>query len=156
MRRVALIFSFFFIACTADAQQRVANPNATLVHQDSLQPATILFKENEFNFGQIPQGRPVTHVFSFVNSGKTPVVLSNVKASCGCTTPVWDRDTIPQGGSSKITVGYNAAAEGEFAKSITVTYNGNQYQQLIIKGDVWKTPVTSAPENDALNQFKQK
>lgn len=156
MRSAVLIFSFFFIVGTAIAQRRVAYPAANLVHQDSLNPLAIQFKETEYDFGKIPQGRPAIHIFAFSNTGTSPVVLKKVQASCGCTTPVWDRNTVLPGESSKITVGYNAAAEGEFAKTITVTYGENQYTTLIIKGDVWKTPVTSAPENNALNQFKQK
>lgn len=53
-----------------------------------------------------------------------------------------------------INVGYNAASEGQFLKSITVTYNDNQTKQITIKGEVWKTPLTSAPENSALKSLK--
>ena len=110
----------------------------------------IVLNETEFNFGKIPQGKPVTHVFTFTNVGKTPISLDNVQASCGCTTPEWSKDAVAPGESSKITVGYNAANEGAFTKSITVTYNGNQTKQINIKGEVWQTPEASAPENSAL------
>ncbi len=116
---------------------------------------TLALKETEFDFGKIPQGKPVTHVFTVTNTGKTPFKLDNVQASCGCTTPVWDREkTIDAGTSSDITVGYNAAAEGSFTKSITITYNGTQTKVIQIKGEVWKTPATSAPTNEAINDLK--
>ncbi len=116
---------------------------------------TLALKETEFNFGKIPQGKPVTHIFTVTNIGKTAFKLDNVQASCGCTTPVWDREkTIAAGTSSDITVGYNAAAEGTFAKTITITYNGTQTKVLQIKGEVWKTPATSAPTNGAINDLK--
>ncbi|HMJ47029.1 MAG TPA: DUF1573 domain-containing protein [Ferruginibacter sp.] len=109
----------------------------------------------EHDFGKIPQGKPVTYVFEVTNTGKTPFKLDNVQASCGCTTPVWDKENpIPAGGSSKITVGYNAAAEGVFTKSITITYNSTQTKQITIKGEVWKTPAVSAPINAGLNDLK--
>ena len=114
----------------------------------------IALKETEFDFGKIPQGKPVTHVFMFTNTGKTPLSLENVQASCGCTTPEWSKDAVAPGETSQITVGYNAATEGPFTKSITVTYNGNQIKQINIKGEVWKTPETSAPENSALGTLK--
>ena len=57
-------------------------------------------------------------------------------------------------GKTNITVGYNAAAEGPVTKAITITYNGSQTKQITIKGEVWKTPVTSAPENSAVNSLK--
>ena len=110
----------------------------------------IELKETEFDFGKIPQGKPVTHIFLFTNTGKTPLTLDNVQASCGCTTPEWDKTAVAPGETSKITVGYNAANEGTFTKSITISYNGNQTKQINIKGEVWKTPEASAPQNSAL------
>ena len=115
---------------------------------------TISFASTEHDFGKIPQGKPVTYVFEFKNAGTTALKLDNVQASCGCTTPEWSKDEIAAGGSSKITVGYNAAAEGAFNKTITITYNGGATKVLNIKGEVWKTPTTSAPENGALNNLK--
>lgn len=120
-------------------------------------PATeaLILKEESFDFGKIPQGKPVHHVFTVMNSGTTPLKIGNVQASCGCTTPEWDKENaIPAGGEGKITVGYNAAAEGSFTKFITITYNETQSRQINIKGEVWKTPASSAPENKALSDLK--
>ena len=115
---------------------------------------SISLLETEFDFGKIPQGKPVTHIFEFKNIGTEPFYLENVQASCGCTTPEWNKDVIAPGATSKITVGYNAQNEGPFSKPVTITYNGNQSKQIIIKGEVWKTPVTSAPENSGVNSLK--
>jgi hypothetical protein len=115
---------------------------------------TISLIETEFDFGKIPQGKPVTHIFEFKNISSAPFSLDNVQASCGCTTPEWNKDVIAPGATSKITVGYNAQNEGSFAKPVTITYNGNQTKQIIIKGEVWKTPVSSAPENTKINSLK--
>jgi hypothetical protein len=136
------------------ADSKVAAPNAQMVSQPSIPVESLLLKEGEYNFGKIPQGKPVTHVFEFTNTGNTPFALDNVQASCGCTTPEWNKEVVAPGATAKITVGYNAANEGPFAKPVTITYNGNQTKQLIIKGEVWKTPVTSAPENSAVNSLK--
>ena len=117
--------------------------------------ALLVLKETEFNFGKIPQGKPVNHIFYVDNKSKDSLKIVNVQASCGCTTPDWEKDkVIAPGGSTKITVGYNAAAEGAFTKFITVTYNGTQTKQITITGEVWKTPATSAPENKGLNEIK--
>ena len=112
-------------------------------------------KETEYNFGTIPQGKPVYHVFQVVNKGATPLKLDNVQASCGCTTPEWTKDPIPAGGTDKIKVGYNAAAEGHFEKTVTVTYNGNSTKQIVIKGEVWRAPAGPAPSNASINFLKQ-
>lgn len=112
-------------------------------------------KETEYNFGTIPQGKPVYHVFQVVNKGATPLKLDNVQASCGCTTPEWTKDPIPAGGTDKIKVGYNAAAEGHFEKMVTITYNGNSTKQILIKGEVWRAPAGPAPSNASINFLKQ-
>lgn len=117
-------------------------------------PEALSFKQTEHDFGKIPQGKPVTYAFIITNTGTTPLKLENVSTTCGCTTPEWSKDEIAPGASSKITVGYNAAADGPFTKPITITYNGNQTKQIIIKGEVWKTPTSSAPENTGLGSLK--
>lgn len=131
------------------------NTAVSLVEDAVKQPETLVLEEEVFDFGKIPQGKPVTHIFNVSNSGKTALKINNVQASCGCTTPEWEKDKdIPAGGSSKITVGYNAAAEGPFTKFITITYNENLSKQITIKGEVWKTPAASAPEKEAIKELK--
>ena len=112
-------------------------------------------KEDIYDFGVIPQGKPVYHFFEIVNNGGVPLKLENVQASCGCTTPEWNKEPIAAGGADKIKVGYNAAAEGDFQKFITITYNGNQTKQIRIKGTVWKAPAGSAPSNVSVQFLKQ-
>ena len=126
------------------------------VNQDKtiISPEIISLKETEYDFGKIAQGKPVTHVFYITNTSSSPLVLNNVQASCGCTTPEWSKDPIPAGSSAKINVGFNAMNDGPFTKFITITYNTSLNKQLTIKGDVWKTPASSAPENAALNTLK--
>ncbi|NTS43948.1 DUF1573 domain-containing protein [Flavisolibacter sp. BT320] len=112
-------------------------------------------KEVSFDFGSIPQGKPVYHTFQLMNKGKTAVKLDNVNATCGCTTPEWSREPLAPGATSTIKVGYNAASEGPFEKMVTVQYNGNSTKQIIIKGNVWRAPVGSAPANASVNFLKQ-
>ncbi len=115
----------------------------------------LVVKEDLHDFGKIPQGKPVHHSFTVYNEGSTPLKISNVQASCGCTTPEWEKDKeIGPKESTIIKVGYNAQAEGPFMKPITITYGEGKTKVLNIKGEVWKTPATSAPENNALNEIK--
>ncbi|MFZ1529839.1 MAG: DUF1573 domain-containing protein [Ferruginibacter sp.] len=130
-------------------------PGASTTVAAAPQPDGISMKEAEYDFGKIPQGKPVTHIFSVTNTSKAAFKLDNVQASCGCTTPVWDKEkTIAPGESTQITVGYNAAAEGPFNKTITIIYNGSQTKVVNIKGEVWKTPAASAPANESMNDLK--
>ena len=159
MRKIVTLLYFAGFSLGASAQLSTTpvgqdNANKAVVRADKVAPEVLTLKETEFDFGKIPQGKPVNHVFYYTNIGTTPLILENVQASCGCTTPEWSKDPVSPGTTSKITVGYNAASEGPFTKFITVSYNGSQNKQVIIKGEVWKTPVSSAPENSALGNLK--
>ena len=106
MKIILGLFLLFFTTFTAMAQ------TAT----NAAEP--LQFKETEFDFGSVPQGKPVYHSFEIKNTGSKPVVLNNVQASCGCTTPEWRKDPIAPGATAKIKVGFNAAAEDAFEKFI--------------------------------------
>lgn len=118
-------------------------------------PETISVSETSFDFGKIPQGKPVTHNFIVTNISKDSLKIEHIQASCGCTTPEWNKDVVKPGNSTTIKVGYNAASEGPFEKAITIYYNGGQTKMITVKGNVWKTPEQPAPNNEALNVFKQ-
>lgn len=159
MKKIIILVVVCFVAFFSKAQStELAKNTSSLIAAASAStvPAEVLgLKELSFDFGKIPQGRPVTHVFEVVNNGKDSLKISNVQASCGCTTPDWERNKV-QGPKEKtfITVGYNAASEGAFTKIITITYNGSETKQMTITGEVWKTPSTSAPENKELSSLK--
>lgn len=159
---VLICFSFIMYAQKAGSPDQ--HPTQATVVSVQTQPsgssdekkADILIVNNDVHdFGKIPQGKPVHYVFEVTNKSAAPVKISNVQASCGCTTPEWDRDNpIPAGSTAKITVGYNAMAEGPFSKPVTITYNEGLTKVINIKGEVWKTPAESAPGNSAINEIK--
>jgi hypothetical protein len=114
------------------------NPNA----------AKIIFKEEKHNFGEIPEGPAVTTEFKFTNTGKEPLILSNVRASCGCTTPSWPKEPILPGKDGTIVVTYNTQGRpGNFTKTVTVTSNASEPNKVItINGEVIKEePNKSVP-----------
>ena len=145
MRKALLSISLVLLGYLASAQEKPVADNKA----DPLQ-----LKETSFDFGRIPQGKPVTHVFLIVNTGKEPLLLENVQASCGCTTPEWTKEAIAPGAQSEIKVGYNSAAEGSFEKTITIFYSKGQTKTFTIKGLVWKTPEQSAPKNNSILLLK--
>ncbi|HRP30272.1 MAG TPA: DUF1573 domain-containing protein [Agriterribacter sp.] len=120
----------------------------------STPPEVLTIKEFRYDFGRIPLGKPVTHTFEVFNTGKEPLQIENVHASCGCTTPEWSQDPIAPGASKKIKVGYNAAVNGAFEKTITVFYNSGKMKVLYIKGEVWETPADPAPANASVQLLK--
>jgi hypothetical protein len=73
----------------------------------------------------------------FSNTGDTPLVIQNVKTSCGCTVPEWPKNPLKSGKSSEISINYDTTHPGMFNKTITVFYNGeNSPIVLSIKGKV--------------------
>ena len=150
MKKVILFALTMVLITGLKAQTTTNTAPATPVAADALE-----LKETEYNFGKIPQGKPVYHTFEVFNKGVFPLKLDNVSASCGCTTPEWSKEPIPAGGKSVIKVGYNSASEGAFEKYITVQYNGSATKQIKIKGEVWKAPVGAAPANASIQLLKQ-
>lgn len=109
------------------------------------QKAKITFTEETYDFGKIAEEKgPVTKEFTFTNTGAQPLIIQNVKASCGCTTPDWTKDPILPGKKGFIKATYNPHGRpGPFNKSITVTSNAeNSNVVLIIKGEVIPKPRT--------------
>ncbi|MES2848511.1 MAG: DUF1573 domain-containing protein [Bacteroidota bacterium] len=159
MKKIAIVSVFVSISFILNAQVVGTSPvpPAPVETKAVETKAEVLgLQEEVYDFGRIPQGRPVTHIFNIDNIGQDSLKISNVQASCGCTTPEWERNKVQAPGEkTKITVGYNAAAEGPFSKYITITYNGSQTKQVTIKGEVWKTPATSAPENKDLKSLSE-
>lgn len=91
----------------------------------------------EYNFGKIKQGAPVTTFFELKNTSAGPIVIESATAGCGCTTPEYDRGPIGPNNTTKLKVGYNAAAMGPFTKDVTVKLAGiEQPLTLRITGEV--------------------
>lgn len=103
------------------------------------QQPVITFTKTEHDFGKINEedGR-VTTIFEFKNEGMEPLVLSNVKASCGCTTPSWTRTPVEPGQTGNISVTYNPNGRpGRFQKTVTITSNATvPSTRVYIKGEV--------------------
>ena len=115
---------------------------------------TVWLSESTHDFGTIKQGVPVYTWFEIKSTTADSLKLEMVQAGCGCTTPEFKAGTYAPGETVKIKVGYNAAAEGPFSKTITITYNTDQTKIITIKGEVWKTPSSSAPVNNSSSILK--
>ena len=99
---------------------------------------TITFDKTTFDYGNVKPGSDGIRFFTVTNTGDKPLILSNVKASCGCTTPEFSQDPILPGKSAKIKVGYNTGINGGFNKMIEVFSNDpvNSRSVIYIKGNV--------------------
>ena len=84
----------------------------------------ISFDSTEFDFKSIKEGDVVSHQFNFKNTGTSNMVITDVRASCGCTSPSWPKEVIKPGESNSILVKYNSKDRvGNFNKGVTVYSN---------------------------------
>ena len=91
---------------------------------DTVNVARMEFETTVFDFGEVPEGRVVTHVFKFTNNGRVPLVINNAQSTCGCTVPSWPKKPIPPGGNAEIKVEFNTNGKQNFQeKPVTITAN---------------------------------
>ncbi|MCD4794834.1 MAG: DUF1573 domain-containing protein [Bacteroidales bacterium] len=102
--------------------------------------AEMTFKEDlTFDYGKIKQNSEGTHEFVFKNSGNDPLIITNVKSSCGCTVPTYPKEPVKKGNKGNIHVKYDTKRIGVFNKTITVYSNAkNSPIKLRIKGEVFR------------------
>ncbi|MNY25399.1 hypothetical protein D3C86_1591790 [compost metagenome] len=107
---------------------------------------TISFDKTTFDYGNVKAGSDGHRFFTVKNTGDKPLIISEVKPSCGCTTPEWSKDPILPGKEAKIKVGYNTGIKGAFNKLIEVYSNdpANNRSVIYIKGNVEDIAGTAA------------
>lgn len=165
MKKILLSMSVALLATGAFAQSHdghnhaAPSPAATKPVQaatpaqakpSSLKPENMIFTNEAHDFGTIAEGPAADYEFEFKNTGKEPLIIETVHASCGCTTPSYSKEPIAPGKSGKIKASYNTVGRpGAFTKSITVTSNAGT-KVLTIKGSVEKAPTSSVPENNSM------
>lgn len=136
MKRIILNAIFIFgVAFMANAQTN----QVTIASGNPSSMAKFQWEETTHNFGKINQGTPVSIEFAFTNVGKVPLVISGVKASCGCTVAEYTKEPIAPGKKGTVKATYNATAMGAFNKSVRVTANVEGGTEVVfIKGEVVK------------------
>jgi hypothetical protein len=106
----------------------------------ALNPKAVMeWKETSIDLGDIPFDKPITVAFKFKNPGMVPLLISDVKPSCGCTVADYPKQPIGSGAEGQITVTFDAKSEGYFSKTISVYANSDTgLTELYIKGVVVK------------------
>ena len=121
----------FVLLCFSMSCSQVSRPEF-----ETVEGIALAFEETSYDYGTIAQGSDGTHHFVFHNTGNEPLLLNNVRSSCGCTIPEWPKEPIPAGETASIKVSYNTRIIGSFSKSITVYSNAEKPVVLVIKGKV--------------------
>jgi len=124
MKKVLFIATLFMITLSSGAQVAVT---------------TMKLSENQHDFGVFKEeAGPQKYDFILTNTGSQPLVIKNVVASCGCTTPEWTRQPIPAGSTGKLTAIYDPKDRpGQFNKTLSVYTNTQpEVTVVVIKGEV--------------------
>lgn len=164
MKKLFLLFAFAmgsFVVCQAQDQAEIIESSETITYEneqgekiETTKPI-LLFDKETHDFGEIEEGPKYDYTFSFQNIGKEPLIIDNVKASCGCTTPEWPKEPVMPGAEAEIKVIYNTKGRlNNFNKAITITSNAiTPTKRLYIKGKVLKAePEMPVKEKSLIEQ----
>ena len=118
MKNILVLFIAFFSLTLANSQEKKPE---------------ISFEKTVIDYGTVNKGDNGVREFIFRNSGNAPLIISNVKSTCGCTIPKKPEKPILPGESEKIQVKYDTKRVGFIRKSITVTSNAASSPTTILK-----------------------
>jgi len=128
---ILLFMGVFVLTMTAQNNEFTvkADPNAGVFE----------FETETIDYGTIAHNSEPNRVFKFKNTGKSPIIISRAKGSCGCTVPTVPKKPIMPGETAEIGVKYATNRVGAFSKSITLYSNASEATKIIrIKGKVLK------------------
>jgi len=130
--KTATVLCLFLVSMTSFAQMALDKVDANM--------AIITFEAESMDYGTIEQNSNGERTFTFTNTGSAPLIISNVKSSCGCTVPSYSKTPIAPNTSGVITVKYDTKRIGAFSKTITVNSNATEgVIKLKVKGNVIAT-----------------
>ncbi|MGB2128019.1 MAG: DUF1573 domain-containing protein [Flavicella sp.] len=127
-------------AITLFISSLVANAQSTAPSQDfDANTPAFKFEQEVIDYGKIQQNADGNREFVFTNTGTSPLIISNVKGSCGCTVPTKPEEPIMPGETGTIKVKYATNRIGRFSKTVTITSNASEPKKVVrIKGEVLK------------------
>ena len=139
-----VITASFFTACkdggnvTSKINKENLNKAATRDLEIKKGTALITLDKKVYDFGTVNEGDIVETTFMVTNSGKTDLVITDAKATCGCTIPVWPKAPIKPGESGEVKVKFNTNGKpNRQQKSVTLTTNTESGREILtLKGSV--------------------
>jgi hypothetical protein len=130
-----------FASCNQQQKTNSSSESETKATEVTSETAPVLkFNKDIYDFGKIVQGEKVSYDFTFVNTGKSPLIIKDAVATCGCTVPEPPTGPILPGQKSKINVVFSSAGKmGLQDKVVTITANTIPSQtQIHLIGEVVK------------------
>ena len=126
-------------ASDAAANPAIDNPNVVRENETPNPNAPVMkFAESEFDFGNIKPDSKVHHTFTFTNTGKSPLLIEDATASCGCTTPSWTKEPVAPGAQGRLEVQFDSRGKsGIISKQVAVRANTQPgITTILIKGNI--------------------
>ena len=126
-------------AASDAANPTIDNPNVVSENETANPNAPVMkFAESEFDFGDIRPDTKVHHTFTFTNTGKSPLLIEDATASCGCTTPSWTKEPVAPGAQGRMEVQFDShGKQGIISKQVAVRGNTQpSITTILIKGNV--------------------
>lgn len=126
-------------ASDATANPTIDNPNVVSENEAPNPNAPVMkFAEMEFDFGDIKPNSTVRHTFTFTNTGKSPLLIEDATASCGCTTPSWTKEPVAPGAKGTMEVQFDSRGkQGIVSKQVAVRANTQpNITTILIKGNI--------------------
>ena len=138
MRNLFVLVTVFLFGLTTFSQEGLLKMAENALDGEELElKAIITFEKTVIDYGTIDKGANGIKDFVFTNTGNAPLIISNVKSTCGCTIPKKPEKPILPGESDKIQVKYDTKRVGFIRKSITVTSNASNANVILkITGQV--------------------
>ncbi|MBC7915209.1 MAG: DUF1573 domain-containing protein [Pyrinomonadaceae bacterium] len=119
-----LIASIVFGSCNSDQTKGTSNDSTET--SSSTDAPILQFDKDNYDFGKIKQGEKAAHEYKFTNTGKTPLIITDATATCGCTIPEYPKEPVAPGQSGVIKVVFDSANKsGMQHKVVTITSNTN-------------------------------
>lgn len=105
---------------------------AELAHANSGKMPVIKFENTEHDFGTIKAGDKVEYTYKFTNDGTADLLITDAKASCGCTVPDYTKTPVAPGKSGEVHVVFDSAGKsGDVSKTVTLTLNTEKGNETV-------------------------
>lgn len=117
MKHLLLISAFFAISAGLKAQ-------------------SVSIKNEKYQMGKIPYGKPVEYVVEITNTGKDTLTMETARAGCGCTTPNFTpNQKFGPGQSVKVNIVFNGSVLGNFTRFTDLVFSGGMVKQVSFTGE---------------------
>lgn len=154
MKKIRIVFALLIGIIALNVQAQMDDKSAAKIDGPE-----ITFKKTVHDFGVIKEGDIVETIFEFKNTGKEPLLISKIKAGCGCTVPKdWKRTAILPGESSSFSVKFNTRnkpnRQNQRVRITSNTANSNEF--VTLRAQVTPDPELQKKRDERMKKWKEK